>query len=215
MFELTSPLNRIVVVHREARLTLLGARDRLTGREIAASEAAPMLGGAVSPVPEYLLTSIATIVDSFELLSPLETEGYVVVDGSFNRIKVKHPGYVILHHAKEGLSRKAFVEIARKGEASEVLTAFPEFRPLLEDARTRLETLVSEIESDYARLRNISEQKAFALEALKTRCSAALFSVRSGKAVGVRAFLASMPIDFLMRMLGYKDDSQAEIGVDR
>lgn len=202
-FELTSPQNRVVVVHTEASLTFLGARH-LTDGEISWKKALSLLPWARA-VSEHPLQSLADIGKSFETLSPLKTEGYVVVDAAFNRIKVKHPGYVALHHAKDGLTQRAFVEIARKGEVSEVLTAFPEFRPLLDDATRRLDALTLKVEADYARLMDIPEQKAFAFEALKTRCSSALFAVRAKKALSVRDFFAKQPIDALMRLLGYKD----------
>lgn len=206
-FELTSPFNRIVVRYTEPALTLLGARHIESGQEVRPRDAVGWLGAKVPIriVPEYPLGSFAEIAASFEAISPLSQEGYVVCDAAFRRVKVKHPGYVALHHAKEGLSAKAFVEIARKGETSEVLVAFPEFAPMLDEARARLDAIVGEVEGDYARLHDIAEQKAFALEAVKTRCSAALFQLRAGKAPSVREFFAKQPIETLMRQLGYKD----------
>jgi hypothetical protein len=208
-FELTGPANRIVVVHDKPSLTLLGARHIPTQQEELPSIAAGafMKNGAARPsvVREFPLTSVEEIVASFASISPLSQEGYVVVDGAFNRVKMKHPGYVALHHAKDGMTTKAFVEIARSGETSEVLVAFPEFKPLLDDAVARLEPLIAEVEADYERLRGITEQKAFAIEAVKTRCSAALFAMRAGKTSSIRRFFAEMRIDVLMKLLGMKE----------
>ncbi len=140
-------------------------------------------------------------------MSPLEQEGYVIVDAAFNRIKVKHPGYVALHHAKDGMTTRAFVEIARSGEVPEVVTAFPELRPLLEDAKSRLDTVVTACEADYEPIRAIEIQKDFALRAVKGRCPAALFAVRAGKAGSVREWFKDAPLDNVVRMLGYKTDA--------
>ena len=137
-------------------------------------------------------------------MSPLAQEGYVVVDAAFRRIKVKHPGYVALHHAKDGMSQRAFITIAQSGEVSEVIAAFPEFKPMLDETRARFDALGADVEADYARLRGIETQKAFALEAVKTRCSAALFAVRSGKASSVRGYFAGVHVDQMIRLLGYK-----------
>lgn len=195
-----------VVVHDRSSLTLLGARHLATLEEKPAAVAATMfLDQQPRTVREFPLQSIADIVKSFEELSPLKQEGYVVVDAGFNRIKMKHPGYVALHHAKDGLSPKAFLEIARSGEVSEVLTAFPEFKPMMDDATTRLDELVAVVEADYERLRAIPEQKAFAIEAVKTRCSAALFAIRAGKCLTAQRFFAEMRIDALMKAVGMKD----------
>jgi len=207
LFELTGPLNRIVVPHEEARLTVLGARNRATGEEMLAVDAAAVLDNAVPHVREYDLQSFDDILATFSDLSPLAQEGYVIVDGSFRRVKVKHPGYVAIHHAKDGLSQRAFVEIAKSGEVPEVVIAFPELRPLLEDTKSRLDGLVREVESDYGRLRGIETQKDFAIQAVKTRCSAALFAMRAGKKSNAREFFADVHVDQLMRMLGYRAEA--------
>ncbi len=206
-FELTGPLNRIVVLHQFANVTLLGARNLTTGKELTVAKAAALLGHTVRHVREFSLDTIDGIMASFASMSPLMQEGYVVVDGNFSRIKVKHPGYIALHHAKDGLSRRAFVEIARSGETPEVIAAFPELRPQLDDAIGRLSSLVSEVDADYSRLCDIPEQKAFAIEAMKTRCSSALFAVRSKKASDTRSFFAGVPIDTLMRWIGYQPEA--------
>lgn len=201
-FELTGPHNRIVVPHASASVTLLGARDLRTQRELTAREAASLYLPGVKVVGEYPLGSFDDIAASFASISPLTQEGYVVVDRHFNRVKVKHPGYVALHHAKDGMTRKAFVEIARSGETSEVVTAFPEFAPLLAEAKARVDALIVEVEADYERLRHIPEQKAFAMSAMKTRCSSALFSVRATKAESVRTFFRDCRIQLVMDLIG-------------
>src|SRR6185295_9995670 len=57
---------------------------------------------------------------------------------------------------------------------------------------------------DYLRLQEITEQKAFAIEAVKTRCSAALFAVRAKKVSSVRAFFAHMNPNILPGLLLYR-----------
>lgn len=204
MFELTGPLNRIVVPHMKAHITLLGARDMETGEEVPPQAVAHLFHG-IPAVREFSLTALEDVIATFAQMSPLSQEGYVIVDAQFRRIKVKHPGYIALHHAKDGLGDKAFVEIARSGEVSEVETAFPEFRPMLEQARTRFEALVTEVEADYARHRDIPVQKDFALAVNGTRVPAALFAVRAGKVASIREFCArKMRIELLMQTLGYK-----------
>jgi hypothetical protein len=208
LMELTSPWNRIVVQHAASGLTLLGAR-RATGEWLTLDDAAALLR-TVGPVQEFPLQSFEDIAATFASLSPLATEGYVVVDGEHRRVKVKHPGYVALHHAKDGMSMRAFVEMARSGETGEVIAAFPEFASRLTEVRERYESMVAEVANDYERLRAIPEQKAFAIEATKTRCSSALFMTRAGKCTSVRRYLESVPADKMVQWLGLKDEPQAE-----
>lgn len=208
-FELTGPINRIVVIHDRPRLTLLGARRRDTWAEIPAVDAATFFPG-VPAVREFPLRDAEQIAASFAEMSPLAQEGYVVVDAAFRRIKVKHPGYVALHHAKDGLSQRAFVEIARSGEVPEVIAAFPELRPQLDEAYARLAAVVADVELSFAKLRHIETQKDFALKATKTRCPAALFSLRAGKVSAAADYFASIHIDQLMKILGYKQTQVQE-----
>lgn len=201
-FEITGPDNRIVVVHAEPKLTALGCRPygAING------EASAAMCEAITGIPavkSFRLQSWADIEASFAAMSPLQQEGYVVVDCYYNRVKVKHPGYVALHHAKDGMTRKAFAEIVRNGEVSEVLTAFPEFKPMFDEVQKKFDALVGVCEADYTRCQSAAgSDKDFALEALQTRCSAALFAMRRAKTSSIRKFFAEMRIDSFLEVLG-------------
>lgn len=205
LFELTGPLNRVVVPHAEAKLTLLGARSTSTGSWLPLREASLMLGSGAPPaVRSFPLQAVDDIVASFATLNPLAQEGYVVCDAAFNRIKVKHPGYVALHHAKDGLSVRAFVDIAKTGEVPEVIAAFPELKPQLDDVRTRFDALVAATEADFAEHRHRAPKKDFALAVKGRPTSAALFQMYDGKATTAREFYATRTADQLMPLLGLK-----------
>lgn len=208
-FELTSLYNKIVVKHDKANLTLLGARDLTTQRELTVEEAHQFFPD-FDRVKEFPLGSFEECIATFEHMSPLAQEGYVVCDANFNRVKVKHPGYVALHHMRDGLSSKrALIEVVRSGEIDEVVVAFPEYETLLMEAKGRLDTLVSELETSYDAIKHIENQKSFALEAVKTRCPSALFAFRAKKVSSVRKFLASsLPIDSVMKLLNYKTNGE-------
>ncbi len=197
-FELMGPLNRIVVVHDKPWLRLLAVRERLTGTELDPNVYSMDVN--VPAVRSFALSSIQQIVESFEHISPVSQEGYIVVDGEHRRIKIKHPGYVALHHAKDGMSPRAFAEIARSGEVPEVIAAFPEFGTLLQDARDKYMQFVGAATADYERMKSIEIQKDFALEALKRPYSAVLFQMRKGK--DLREFAKAVPIDTLMTWIG-------------
>jgi len=202
-FELTSQLNRIVVRYQEPSLTLLGARNLITLQELTAKEAQQYIPCPI--VKEFPLNSFDACIESFKQMNPLEQEGYVIVDSKFNRVKIKHPGYVLLHHAKDGLmSQKSIVEIARTGEMPEVLIAFPEYKPAFDEAQSRLHNLIAELETEYDAIKDIPEQKAFALQAVKSKCSGALFTLRAKKVHSFKEYFAEMQVDNLMKLLAYK-----------
>lgn len=206
-FELTSPHNRVVVPHQDDRLTLLGARHE-DGHEVSLDVAREWLGSRFGAARSFDLSSHGGIVETFAELNPLHNEGYVVVDSAFKRIKVKHPGYVALHHAKDGMSVRAFVDIARSGEVSEVVVAFPEFAAEVAAIQSKFCALVAEVEADYAAIERTETQKNFALMALKSRCSAALFNVRAKKSASVREFLRTVHVDRIVEMLSLKTETK-------
>ncbi len=201
-FELTGPLNRVVVPHIEARLTLLGARHVQTGRDLPLEEAAEILGSSIPPVQSYPLTSIEDILATFTMMSPLVQEGYVIQSGD-DRIKTKHPGYVSLHHAKDGLSIRAFVRIAQIGEVPEALAVFPELRPQLTEVQNRYEEIIAATEKIFATYRHLSPKKTFAEAVKGFKNSDALFKMYDGKVTSARMYYSTRTVDSLMNLLGF------------
>ena len=101
----------------------------------------------------------------------------------------------------------------RVGESSELevtfLAQFPQYNEMFQDIRSKYEALVSQTQEEYDRIKEMpkggsAEQKAFAMEALKSQGRAAMFQVRAGKSPSIRAFYAEMPINGLMEMLKVK-----------
>ncbi|KKM74281.1 hypothetical protein LCGC14_1401810, partial [marine sediment metagenome] len=187
MFEMMGPLNRIIVNHKIGRLVLLGARNINTGEELTPSDAACLLPGKVEVVQKFPLSNLDEIVSTFDDMNPVEQEGYVVVDSSFNRIKIKCPAYVALHYAKgEEVTPKILLKIAVAGENDEWVAHFDKYKVGLLEIRLKLERLIVELCEDYIRITKEigpdGTQKDFALLAVNTtRCSGALFQHRAGK----------------------------------
>jgi hypothetical protein len=200
MFELITPLNRIVCRYPTRMLILLAARDTHTGEFTPPlHEAAGMLN--VAPVREFPLGDVGSVLATFSTMNPLEQEGYVVVDRHGHRIKVKHPGYVALHHAKDGMSPRALMDIARKGEVSEVAAAFPEMQEELNTWKQRIDAWTAMVDAQLAAIPATPIQKEFAAHATKTKFPAPLFAIRAGKAANAKAFMAGITTDAAMAYL--------------
>lgn len=164
MLELCAPENRVVVRHTTPRLYLHGMRNISTLQEEDPTFWAKAIGAELPS--SYSLSSIDACIAAAEQLDPIKNEGYVVCDGLFNRVKVKSPRYLLLHHAKVGLlSRRRLADLVRKGEGDEVLAYFPELRPNYEELENRYNNLVIEAEVVYNTIRGIESQKDFALAA--------------------------------------------------
>lgn len=201
-FEMTSQYNRVVVRYTEPSLTLIGIHDRRSGEEVYVSSS---MTGFLT-VKMFDLTSFDQIVDSFATIDPLSQEGYIVVDAQFNRVKMKNPAYVAIHHLKDGFGFKRITEIVRTSEGSEFLTYFPEYAPQFNEVQTAYDTLVTELEVLYASIKDIETQKDFALavQAAKCRTSGAMYHLRAGKVDSIKKYLREMNLDVLMTTLGLK-----------
>ena len=102
VFELTTPYNIVVKPHGESSVALLTARNVKSLEEVSREELINI--GSVLNVPvvkSYDLNqgNIGALLRTFENMV-WHDEGYVVCDANFNRVKVKNPAYVAVHHLK-------------------------------------------------------------------------------------------------------------------
>lgn len=201
MFELMTHYNRVVVMHPKPRIVLIGSRNRETGNELGVHMWA---GQDWAYANQHSLGSIDEIVKSFEAINPVHQEGYVVVDKNFNRIKVKHPGYVAIHQLRSNLSPKNLLELVRRGEQSEVLTYFPEWTNEIEAISKKFDELRMATAEAYAAIYHLESQKEFASFAKKAAVPDALFKMRAGKISSWNQYWTEMRIEQLMSTLGLK-----------
>jgi hypothetical protein len=217
-FELTGPLNRVVVEHAQPKLTVLGCRHLPSLEESPPSTAAALLqcqspDAVVRTFPAA--RSFDALASSFDAISPLLQEGYVVVDGQWNRVKVKHPGYVALHHALSlrGVGRlRAIAHVVRSNEAPEIRASLPALDAAVADAVRRYEALVAAVEADMARLAGCADQRAFALAAAKAPWSGVLFRLRKGTSTTARGALCDIRVEALVGLLGLQDSDDSSGG---
>lgn len=154
MFELTSPWNKVVVAWHDTNLHFIGCRnnkdfgknDNIPGKEIFFGE--HELSKVFHTPAIFNLRSVDECVSAAEKLD-CNSEGYVVVDKHFNRVKIKSPTYVALHHMKNNgvLSYERGIDIVRGNELTEVLTYFPEFKDHLEKIKQDYQEYVSKFKN--------------------------------------------------------------------
>lgn len=200
IFELMSPYNRVVVNHGYIDLKLIGAR-------VADGSESSIKGVAYQTPKTYDLKTLEDIQATFANLDPLKTEGYVVVDGAFRRVKVKHPGYVRIHHLKEAFTLRNVIEIIRKGDSMEFLNYFPEHKKFVDILQESYNDLAGRITQDWIRFRHITDQKEFALavQAAKLPYESALFALKNGHAKVSNEVLQRIHIDRLISWMEVKE----------
>ena len=223
MFELTSPYNKVVVSWHETKLNFLGVRDNSTLQETYFSD--HMLNKIFNVPKVFPLKSIDDCVKAAEKLD-CNNEGFVVCDKNFNRVKVKSPTYVALHHMKNNnvLSYARGIEIVRGNELDEVLTYFPEFAEHLHKIKADYEAFVAELMDAQAKLdawiasNGFAAQKWLIQSGGEKRKDLAIWVMSnvkkfSGFAFGyvdektkdASEYLKSQTSDKLAIVLGYKD----------
>jgi hypothetical protein len=193
-FELTTPYNQIVVKYETCRITLIAARDKRTDLELP-------IDSFDFPKPHtYNLDNIQQILEWVSTLNPMEHEGVVVMDGNFNRIKVKNANYVAFSKCRDSLSSspRNCLEIILNGKEDDVIAFLPQeiINNLLHIKK--LYTLwLSVSEGTYqnalaeASSLNLNDKKTFALtldkytKAYRPAC----FSIFSGKADSIKDFI--------------------------
>lgn len=170
MFELVSPYTQVVVRHEETKLYYLGSRDISSGEESIYRQLK-----RVFDMPEsYPVSDMAEIIEKAEQLDGHEHEGFVVVDANFNRVKVKSPEYVRIHHTMNNgfLRKEDAVRIIREfdTEAIEAIKSRDELRKAMRFyalethwAGIKLVGLVTEARAFFAERYNY-DRKAFATE---------------------------------------------------
>lgn len=223
MFELTSPYNKVVVSWHETKLNFLGVRDNSTLQETYFSDHAL---NKIFNVPKvFPLKSIDDCVKAAEKLD-CNNEGFVVCDKNFNRVKVKSPTYVALHHMKNNniLSYARGIEIVRGNELDEVLTYFPEFAEHLQKIKADYEAFVAELMDAQAKLDAWIASNGFAAQKWLIRSggekrkdlaiwvmsnvkkfSGFAFGYVDEKTKDASEYLKSQTSDKLAIALGYKD----------
>lgn len=197
MFELTSPVNRVVVKYNETSIRHIGTRDMRTLREC------DMDIGIAKP-KTFSLKTLDDCIESAKQLG-YDEEGYVVVDRYYNRVKIKSPQYVTLSHLTSGISTHSrVVEILQKGEREELLTYFPEYSEVFEDILSRIAKFSTQQDAIMADIRSktFDTRKDLAAVVTKTDCPACLFALYDGKASNAREWLMSRPADKILRFVG-------------
>lgn len=201
MFELMTPFNQVVVRHHENDLKLIGVRDRDTGEELS------VMGRndwGYQSVDQIHLDTIDAVITSFDTMDPLQQEGYVMVDDRFHRIKVKHPGYVALHHLKgDGFNLRRAAELVRSGEAEEILTYFPEWKEEFLPVQHAYADLVAKVRVAWDTHKPPAhlDRKSFALAVQAYPFSGVLFSLYLDRIPSIEAGLKSIHIDRLLDIM--------------
>ena len=156
-FELTSPLNRIIVKYSDYKIHLLSIRDNISFKEIEPSTDVGC-GSYIPLAPTYNIGTIEQAIEYVNSCNPMNNEGVVLCDGEFNRVKIKNASYVALNRCRDSLSSspRGCLELVLAEKADDVVSFMPdEIAKNLLTIKTLVLNFINNFEQDYRNI-NIS-----------------------------------------------------------
>jgi hypothetical protein len=204
VFELTTPYNIVVKPHGTSSATLLTVRKRVTLEEIPYGElgmVAESIGIPLVKAYDLNAKNAGVLIKTFESMV-WHDEGYVVVDGDFNRVKIKNPAYVAVHHLKSKTSEHAIMDVVKTNEIEEFAATFPERREEIFNLHKGYTELVNTLENMWAELEGSrpkdstpEEKKRYAMEVFKVTgkdfkpYTGLFFGMNDGKVESVKEYM--------------------------
>lgn len=217
VFELTTPYNIVVKPHAESSATLLTVRNLTTLKEASYNELIDVGDSFGLPVVKSFdlnAKNAGAVIKTLENM-PWSDEGYVIVDANFNRVKIKNPAYVAVHHLKGKSAEHNILTIVKSNEIEEFASTFPERKEELYKLKENYDALIVKLNSVWFDLeahkpKNIqpSEKKKFAA-AVFAVCgihdvkpfTGLFFGLNDGKVESVEDFMLKYDDKLLYKML--------------
>jgi hypothetical protein len=199
MFELISPYNRVVIPYAEIDIYHIGTRDMKSDQELVTD-----IG--IQRPKEFNLHTLEDVIAAAKVL-PFNDEGYVVVDGKWNRAKIKSPAYVAVHHLRgEGnLSYKRVLTLIMSNEHTEFLNYFPEYVQVFSEVEEKYKDYLEKLlqsTTDAIQYKALP-RKEYAMWATKQVEPAFLFQFLDGKIKTAAEYLEQTGPEKVAKKLGY------------
>jgi len=204
VFELMTPYNIVVTPHGESKVALLTVRNRKTLKEVSWKDLemiAISIGVPLVKAFDMNVNNVGAIKKTFEGM-PFSEEGYVVVDAHHNRIKIKNPAYVAVHHLKSRTSEHVVMDVVKSNEVEEFAATFPERREEIFKLHKGYNELVDNLENLWTELKDLrpknitpKEKKRFAMEVFRVTgkefkpYTGLFFGLNDGKVETVREYM--------------------------
>lgn len=205
-FELTTPYNIVVTPHGTSSVTLLTIRNVESLKELSYEDLCWLSIELDVPVVKAFDINALSAADLEKTLidMPWSEEGYVVVDKNFNRIKIKNPAYLAVHHLKDSTAAHNIMEIIKSNEVEEFVATFIERKKEVYDLQLKFQALTLNLEILENQLKpylpnELDNKDQIKVHALKVQeftkdfglpqFTGLFFTLRSGKVASVREYL--------------------------
>ena len=217
VFELTTPYNIVVKPHGESSATLLTVRNRVTLKELSWKDLEMVSESLRVPLVKRFdlnANNVGVLLRTFENMI-WHDEGYVVVDANFNRIKIKNPAYVAVHHLKGKTAEHNIITIVKSNEIEEFASTFPERKDELFRLKENYDLLIEKLNNVWVELsarkpKNITkeEKKKYATAVFEVcgkydlkQFTGLYFGLVDGKVSSIEDFVLNYDDKLLYKML--------------
>jgi len=217
VFELTTPYNIVVTPHGESSAKLLAVRNRLTLKELSQVDLFMVSESLGIPLVKSYDLNVGDADELADTLvgMPWSEEGYVVRDANDNRVKIKNPAYLAVHHLKGKTAEHNIMVIIKTNEIEEFASTFPDRKEELYKLKDGYDELVAKLESIWSELCKIrpsdassDERKKFAMSVMETTAkndlkmfSGLYFGLVDGKIESVKEYMLNYDDKSLYKML--------------
>jgi hypothetical protein len=189
MFEMVSPYTKIVVDYPDINIYHIGTRNNITGEEVN-------IDIGIKKPNVYNLKTEQEVKEAANKL-PFDEEGYVVVDSSYHRVKIKSPAYVNAHKLVNNhvVNKEKILDLIRANEQSEFLSYFPEYQNDFKDIEDKFLDYKSNLNIIMNRVKDMNmTNKEFALFCIKEfkEDSDFGFKIFQGKIKTVQEYIDSL-----------------------
>jgi len=142
VLELCTPYNRVVVPHKDIKIYHTGTRDNVSLQELNVDIGVPK-------PREFKFASLEETIEMSKTL-PFNEEGYVVVDGSWNRVKIKSPAYLVIHRMSNNgrTNKKRALELILLNEHHEFLSYYNEYKKFFDEIEVVVKDYVDRVYAD-------------------------------------------------------------------
>lgn len=157
-FELVSPESRIVIPYKKTNIYFIGVRNVKTFEEVNPDNFEAICEMIKRP-KQYELTSLSSCIDATNKMG-YDEEGFVVVDKDWKRVKIKSPAYVQVHYLRgNGINSKGkILSIIEKGEQSEFLGYYPEYKEYFDEVENKYNRYINEVRKQIIDIQEKIEQ---------------------------------------------------------
>lgn len=169
VFELTTPINRIVVKYNDYLVRLLAVRSMSNYSEIKIKKLEHEYKSFMLFCPRYNLTTVEDAIEYANSRDYISHEGVVVVDEKFNRIKIKNPEYVYASKIRDSVSssKRNIVKLILANKIDDIMQDLDgELLQTVTDIRDYMRTLFSDIDKNFCIInsKHKDDRKQFAME---------------------------------------------------